>query len=94
MMDTAQTIAMFIIAIVFFIIINKIFRITYFGIKGLFFVFLCCMLAAAAIVTWLFSFIANYYGWIIGVVIVISILVAVGKRKPKDNENSQSDHIQ
>ncbi|WP_145414880.1 hypothetical protein [Paenibacillus xylanexedens] len=93
-MDTTQTIAMFIIAIVFFVIINRIFHVTYFGMKGFFFVFLCCMLAAASVVTWLFSFIANYYGWIIGVVVVISILVAIGKRKTKNNENNQTDHIQ
>lgn len=91
-MDTAQTITMFIIAIVFFIIINRLFRVTYFGMKGFFFVFLCCMLAAAAVVTWLFSFIANYYGWIIGVVVVIFILVAIGKRQPKDNDTNQTNH--
>lgn len=93
-MDTAQTIAMFVIAIVFFILINKMFRITYFGAKGLFFVFLICMLVAAAVVTWIFSFIANYYGWLIGAAVIIFILIAIGRSKSKNNEENQTDHIQ
>lgn len=91
-MDTAQTIAMFVIAIVFFILINKMFRITYFGAKGLFFVFLCCMLAAAAVVTWLFWFIANYYGWIIAAVVVLFILIVIGKRKSQVNEVNSNEN--
>ncbi|MNP18333.1 hypothetical protein D3C76_1108130 [compost metagenome] len=52
------------------------------------------MLAAAAVVNWLFSFIANYYGWLIGAAVIIFILVAVGKNKSKNNEESQTDQVQ
>ncbi|MDO3409710.1 hypothetical protein QWJ34_08030 [Saccharibacillus sp. CPCC 101409] len=93
-MDTAQTIAMFVIAIALFIIVNKIFRVTYFGIKGFFFVFLCCMLVAAAIVTWLFSFVANHYGWLIGGVIVLLVLIAIGKRSSKSREDEPIEPIE
>jgi|GEM_PF-2322856 len=91
-MDTFQTIVLFILAIVFFVIFNKMFRVTYFGIKGMATVFIVCLLVSAAVVNWGFTFIARHYGWIIAAIVVIFILVALGKSKSQASETSSNEH--
>ncbi|MGE6229865.1 hypothetical protein [Paenibacillus chitinolyticus] len=91
-MDTFQTILLFVFAIVFFVIFNKMFRITYFGLKGMATVFIICLLISAAVVNWGFTFIANHYGWFIAAVAVILILVALGKRGSQSDETKSNEH--
>ncbi|MNW32868.1 hypothetical protein D3C74_98180 [compost metagenome] len=86
-----DVIALFIIAGILFLVINKIFHITYYGFKGIFTLLLACLLVAAPIVNWAFIFIKNYYGWIIGAVIIIFILVSIGKSKSHSTTSESSE---
>lgn len=99
-MDIFLLIAWIILGVLVFAIVHKVFDITYFGCGGLFSVFFGCMVAvavifyfAASFIGWLItavtSFIAAYYKWIIGIVLVLGILGYFGGKPNKKNGDAE-----
>ncbi|EFM09534.1 hypothetical protein PaecuDRAFT_3581 [Paenibacillus curdlanolyticus YK9] len=89
-----ELIVILILAIVTFRTINRLFKITYFGFKALFVMFVICCLIAGLIVDYAFSFIAAHYIWTFVIVIVVFILFGLAKSKSRTiSETQESEKI-
>lgn len=101
-MDLLLLIGWIIFGAIAFLIVNKVFNITYFGFSGMVSVFIGCMAAVAIgfyfvanfaiwLTTIIVGFITNYYKWLIGAVILLVILAIWGS---KSDSNKRSEEME
>ena len=99
-MDFILLVAWLVLGLIVFGIVHKAFDITYFGCGGMFTVFFGCMAAvavgfyfAASFIGWLItavtSFIATYYKWILGSIVILGILGYLGGKAEDQDSNAE-----
>ena len=95
-MDTVLGIVLLVIGTMVFVMVNKVFNIMYFGAKAIFGTWMACVIATGIIGTIFAAFIAMYYKWIIGGLVVIAFLVYKGKNSEKSkqvNEPNSNENV-
>jgi len=80
-----------IVAFIIYRTIHRLFSITYFGIKALLGMIAGCLIAAYAIVVYLFSLISSHYIWAIVIAIVVLVLIGIVKSKSQHSSDSTPD---
>jgi len=99
-MDFMLLVVWLVLGLIIFGIVHKVFDITYFGCGGIFTVFFGCMAAvavgfylAASFIGWLItavmSFIAAYYKWILGGIVVLGIFGYLGGKAERQDSNAE-----
>ncbi|MCE5286073.1 MAG: ribosomal protein L7/L12 [Pelosinus sp.] len=90
-MDTILWIVLLIVGTFVFALVNKMFNITYFGVKAIFGTWMFCVLATGILGTIFAAFVMTYYKWIIGIAVVLGVLVYMGKKGEKASAVSESN---
>ncbi len=90
-MDTVLGIVLLVIGTMVFVMVNKMFNIMYFGAKAIFGTWMACVIATGIFGTIFAAFIAMYYKWIIGGLIVIGFFVYMGKKGEKNTQVNEAN---
>jgi len=93
-MDTVLGIALLVIGTMVFVMVNKMFNITYFGTKAIFGTWMSCVIATGMVGTIFAAFIITYFKWIIGGLAVIAFLVYKGKNSEKSKQVNETNNTE